>query len=545
MSIVASLQMQSEIAQLPLDDLAAMVARLEWLEGGRPDQMPPPEGDDNWFFWLLMAGRGAGKTRAGAEDVWWYAFTHPGARVAVVAPTSQDCRKTCFEGESGLIARIPHWLVASWNRGELLLTMKNGSQFQGFSAEEPDRLRGPQHHRAWCDELAAWRYLDETLDNLLMGLRLGDMPRIVATTTPRPIKRLKEIVADDTTVVDTVSTYANMENLPRIFVEKILKRYEGSRLGRQELYAEILTDNPGALWQRETIDDLRQTIPDGRFRGVVLVRDPKNPDVYRIVTLQRIVVAVDPSITSKQGSDETGIVVGGLGDDGRGYVLADESMQGTPAEWGEAAVTAYDKWGADRIVYESNQGGEMVALTLVSSARAMRDAGKRKTDFVPVTDVWASRGKVTRAEPVSALYEQGRVSHVGTHAALEDQMCEFTSDFDKKVMGYSPDRVDALVWLFTELMLDQDSGLNVQDFYRQEANAHADAIAARKGGLSSGPTGDLVALLPPAGVTSATGAMGNMYTVDTTTGLMMVHAGDVPPLRSAGFILHDPEQEAA
>jgi phage terminase large subunit-like protein len=563
----------------------ALAARTLWLQGGkgvegREDQMPPSEKwlpdhiappysradfeagrcreeqigtqppstctpdqvgqwREDWFFWLLMAGRGAGKTRTGAEDAWWYGFLYPGCRYAVVAPTNADCRKTCFEGESGLIARVPPTLVANWNRGEMVLTLTNGSMFQGYSADEPDRLRGPQHHRAWCDELAAWRYLDDTLDNLLMGLRLGPAPRIVATTTPRPLKRLKEIVADETTRVQPVSTYANLDNLPRLFREKILKRYEGTRLGRQELHAEILTDNPGALWQRTLIDELR--IKEMVRKGVITLNDG------RTVNLVRIVVGVDPASgglgeddkdpTKDNVGDECGIVVAALGDDGRAYVLADCTVAGaTPGEWGAAVVRAYDEWKADRVIYEANQGGEMVRHTVVTSAKALRDEGERSSDFVPTEAVWASRGKVTRAEPVSALYEQKRVSHVGTHATLEDQMCEFTANFDRKRMGYSPDRVDALVWAITHLKLNDDAGLNVQDFYRQESNEHKKAMESRQQGLGQPTTGELVRLIPPEGSTSNTvfGMLGNMYTLQPD-GHFHVHLVDVEPLTRAGY----------
>ena len=538
----------------------AIAARKIWVGvgdtpgDGRGDQMPPDEIWDpadaaeigkpelagtpreDWFFWLMMAGRGSGKTRAGAEDAWWFGFMNPGSRIAIVAPTSNDCRKTCFEGESGLLARVPPQLVANWNRGEMLLTLTNGTIFQGYSAEEPDRLRGPQHHRAWCDELAAWRYLDDTLDNLLMGLRLGKNPRIVATTTPRPIKRLKEIVKDSTTVVDTVSTYENLKNLPRIFVEKILQRYAGTRLGRQELNAEILEDNPGALWQRNNLDANRVVAKVGR--GTLILANGS------IVVLQRIVVAVDPSTTNNEGSDETGIVVCGICTNGRGYVLADLSMQGTPGEWGEAAIQAYDDWFADRIVYESNQGGDMVRHTLVTSASAMRAAGKRSTDFAPISDVWASKGKVTRAEPVSALYEQNRISHLGTLAKLEDQMCEFTSDFDRKKMGYSPDRVDALVWAFTELMLSDANGLNIADYYRQEHSRHTEAVNQAKTGL---PTIEgMVWLKPPEKISTAYGMLGHKYDRDPDHGGMMhVHRDDVAALKNAGFTLPTEEDMAA
>lgn len=545
-SLISNLHIQSEIMQLPLSELEAYSHRLDWLASGRADQMPPDEDDDSWFLWLMMAGRGSGKTRAGAEDAWWFGHMHPGSRIAVVAPTSDDCRKTCFEGESGLMARVPPHLVANWNRGEKVLTLTNGTLYQGYSAEEPDRLRGPQHHRAWCDELAAWRYLDDTLDNLLMGLRLGEFPRIVATTTPRPLKRLKEIVADTTTWVDTVSTYANLENLPRIFVQKILKRYEGTRLGRQELSAEILSDNPGALWQRTQLDEHREL---GRPRkGTIVLANGT------VVSLQRVVVSVDPASggvgedgkadpTRESDGDEVGIVVTAMGDDGRGYVLADCTVSGaTPGEWGEAVVRAYDDWQADRVIYEANQGGEMVRHTITTSARAMRAAGKRPIDFVPTEAVWASRGKVTRAEPVSALYEQGRVSHCGCHAQLEDQMCEFTSNFDRRRMGYSPDRVDALVWGMWHLFLNDDAGTNVQDFYRQESNAHRRTLEAREGtGLTLPPSGSMVALVPPEGVSTAFGIMGNMYTVEG--GLMSVHAEDALHMMKNGYTPAEEETE--
>lgn len=537
MNHVQRLQVQSEIMQLPLQEQIALVSRLDWLADGRSDQMPPPEDNLGWFIWLMMAGRGSGKTRAGAEDAWWYGHRNPGCRYAIVAPTSADSRKTCFEGESGLLARCPPELVDNWNRGEQILTMTNGSMFQGYSAEEPDRLRGPQHHRAWCDELAAWRYLDKTLDNLLMGLRLGENPRVVATTTPRPIKRIKEIVserynympgmpmpkADGTTYLDTVSTYANRDNLPRIFLDTILKRYEGTRLGRQELEAALLTDMPGALWSLTQIEELRTSSPS---RGQVLGRSGQ------VVDLRRIVVAVDPATKSKADSDEWGIVVAGIGTDDRGYVLADLSQGGTPAEIGEIAVRAYDEWGADRLVYEGNQGGDMVLLTITTSARELRRSGRRPVDHVSTQEVWASRGKVTRAEPVSALYEQGMVSHVGAHPTLEDQMGEFTSDFNRDEMGYSPDRVDALVWAFFSLMLEGLSdGSNVMDHYRR---GHEEVVRRARRASGVVPVGELVRLVPPPGVSQASGMTGTLYTVGSE-GWMEVSPDDAVPLRSAGF----------
>jgi len=538
MNAVAELQHQMAYSMQPEDYRAACLARAEWLVSGRGDQMPPDMADEEWFTWLMMAGRGSGKTRAGAEHVWWWAFCMPGSRWAVVAPTSNDARKTCFEGESGLIARIPKQLLQNWNRGELTLTMTNGSIMQGYSAEEPDRLRGPQHHGAWCDELAAWQYLDATLDNLLMGLRLGKAPRVVATTTPRPIKRIKEIVADKTSRVDTVSTYANIANLPKIFVDVILKRYEGTRLGEQELQAKLLGDMPGALWNRTSVDADRAVYDP--VKRIIVRKDG------RIVQLARVVTAVDPasgglgqdSVTDEKG-DEVGIVVCALGDDGEGYCLADRSVGGkpTPDEWGKAAIRAHDEFMCDGIVYEANQGGEMVRHTLVTSAKSLREEKEREYDFVSTEAVWASRGKVTRAEPISALSEQHRIHHCGSMSLLEDQMFEFTTNFDKKKMGYSPDRVDAYVWGFTNLMLNDDAGLNIQDHYRKEHNLHQEAMAARSGVFSMRDVTDedgLVALVPPNGQTHATGMMGNMYSVKAD-GFMYVHKDDVNPLIIGGY----------
>lgn len=276
-----------------------------------------------------------------------------------------------------------------------------------------------------CDEIAAWRY-PEAWDQAKFGLRLGDSPQAVISTTPRPTKMMREIIRDSKTHVTKGSTYDNKANLAGAFFDSIIDKYEGTRLGRQELNAEMLNDMPGALWRSENIEDQRRSeddLPAG---------------------LQRIVVAVDPATSNDEGADETGIVVAGVGIDQngqpRGYVLEDASGHYAPDEWARRAVSMYDKWAADRIVAEANQGGDMVALTL-KSARAT----------APITLVKASRGKVTRAEPVAALYEQGRISHVGLFEELEDQMLSFTSDLDRKAFGRSPDRVDALVWAFTEL----------------------------------------------------------------------------------------------
>ncbi|MFQ6018224.1 MAG: terminase large subunit domain-containing protein, partial [Kiloniellaceae bacterium] len=274
---------------------------------------------------------------------------------------------------------------------------------------------------AWDDELAKWRHAEAAWDQLQFGLRLGPRPRQVVTTTPRPIKTLKNLIKDPDTVITRGSSYENIANLAPAFIQRIIRRYEGTRLGRQELDAELLEDTPGALWRRARIDDLR---------------------VAAAPALVRVVVAVDPATSSGPESDETGIVVAGLSADNHGYVLDDLSMRGSPDAWGRSAVAAYHRWRADRIVGEVNAGGEMVEHVIRTVDRD-----------VSYKAVRASRGKVARAEPVAALDEQGRVHHVGCFPELEDQMCAFAGDFDRAGAGYSPDRVDARVWALSELML--------------------------------------------------------------------------------------------
>lgn len=316
------------------------------------------------------------------------------------------------------------------------MTWPNGSIATTYSADRPDTLRGPQHHDAWCDELAAWRF-PEAWDQLQFGLRLGDDPRVVVSTTPRPVKHIRELLQQSTTIVSRGGSYENRANLAGAFFDQIIRRYEGTRLGRQELEGILLDDNPFALWQRTNLDEHR---------------------VGKVPELARIVVAIDPPSTSEdEDSAEAGIVVAGLGMDGHGYVLEDLSQQASPLKWAQIAVAAFHRWKADRVVAETNQGGEMVEHTLRSVDK-----------FIPFTGVHASRGKRTRAEPVSALYEQGRVHHFGVFATLEDQMCEWMPDVDD-----SPDRMDALVWAFFDLFpLATPSWFqdpNVRDYLLQRA----------------------------------------------------------------------------
>lgn len=413
-----STELQALLKGLPGPSQAALAARAGWLAKARPDQLTP-EGE--WPLWLCLAGRGWGKTRTGAEDVAWYGARRPNSRIAVVAPTYADARDTCIEGESGLLSVIPPECINAWNRslGELILW--NGTRYKLFAAEEPDRLRGPQHHRAWADEVAAWRY-PETWDQLQFGLRLGDRPQIVATTTPRANALTRQLMHAAGARITRGSTYDNAANLPAATIAQLRERYEGTRLGRQELHAEVLDDVPGALWSRAMIDGAR---------------------VSAAPQLARIVVAVDPSGNSggDDEADDIGIVVAGRGMDGRGYVLADWTCDLSPAGWGRRVIEAFDNFRADKIVAERNFGGAMVESVIKAT---------RKT--APVKLVTASRGKVQRAEPIAALYEQGRISHIGVLAELEDQLMCFTGD------GYvgngSPDRADALVWALTELMIE-------------------------------------------------------------------------------------------
>jgi predicted phage terminase large subunit-like protein len=404
---------------------AALQARAKWLSLARPDQITPP-GDD-WPVWLALAGRGWGKTRTGAEDVAWFACANPGVRIAIVAPTAADARDTCVEGESGLLAVLPKICVGNgWNRSMGELVLWNGSRFKLFSATEPERLRGPQHHRAWGDEVAAWPD-PSAWDQLMFGLRLrlpgkpNAIPQVVATTTPKPTPLIRNILRTRDAMVTRGKTFDNADNLPAATLDRLRERYDGTRLGRQELYAELLEDVQGALWTPAMIEPHRvKRAPDG---------------------LRRVVIAVDPSGTAGKGKDkgdEIGIVAAAKADDGRYYVLEDASLQASPEAWARRVADQYEKWGADRVIAEKNFGGAMIEAVLRTAAPDL-----------PVKMVTASRGKAVRAEPVAALYEQGKVSHVGQFDTLEDQMCAMTpAGF---VGEGSPDRVDALVWALTEL----------------------------------------------------------------------------------------------
>ncbi len=403
-----------------LTDEEAAELLSDWQFFARPEQLAPP---GEWLVWTYLAGRGAGKTRAGAE--WVRQKLKAGCgRIALIGPTAADCRDVMVEGVSGMMSVC--WEGDRTATGELLgrpvyepskrrLTWANGALAAMFSAEEPERLRGPQHDALWADELAAWDDPQSAWDMAMLGLRLGDQPQAMVTTTPKPLPIIRELVSDHRNIVTRGTTWDNRSHLAKSFFDQVVGKYEGTRLGRQELNAEILEEAEGALWSREMIR-----------------RVDAAPDLLRIV------VAVDPPASSSSQSALCGIVVCGLGVDRRGYVLADYSGRMSPGQWGMKVVEAYDLWKADRIIAEGNQGGEMVRHTI-----------QTVRENLPVTIVHASRGKQARAEPVAALYEQGKVDHVGIFPELEDELCTWEALSNLP----SPDRLDALVWGLTELAI--------------------------------------------------------------------------------------------
>lgn len=383
-----------------------------WFDTTAREAQRPPAGE--WRIWLILAGRGWGKTRTIVEWGKLMADAMPGSRGAIVSATAADGRDVLAEGPAGFLATTGGDDRPLYESSKRRLTWPNGSMATLYSAEEPNRLRGPQHHWAIADEFAAWS-APEALDMLMFGLRLGQDPRVVIATTPRPTKELKALLLQPGLVVTRGRTHENLDNLAPAFREQIIGRYEGTRLGRQELDAELLEDVEGALWQRSQIDA-------DRVRGERRYR--------------RIVVGVDPK-TSAEADGETGIIVVGMGDDRHAYVLADYSMNGSPEAWAQKVATAYELHDADMVIVEKNQGGDMVSSVL-------RAANVK----LPIKPVIASRGKLTRAEPIAALYEQHRIHHVGVLPGLEDQLCTWVPGDD-----HSPDRLDAAVWALTELML--------------------------------------------------------------------------------------------
>ena len=403
--------------------------RAGWAKISREKQRTPDERKvGEWETWLILAGRGWGKTLTGAQDLVNHALMFPGSINAVVAPTSGDLRRVCFNGPSGINRVVPQealWKGAgkAYNSGTSELRFSNGSLIQGFAAIEPQRLRGPQFHRAWCDELAAWRY-PEAWDQLMFGLRLGKNPQSIVTTTPRPTQIIRDLVKDNGTHITKGDTFENEANLAGKALRKLKEKYEGTRLGRQELYAEVLEDVEGALWKRATLENCRVT---------------------EYPPMTRIVISVDPSATKSEDADEVGIIVAGLGTNKHAYIFEDLSATLSPDETCVKAINAYTLWEADRIVAEANNGGDWIETLLRTRKRN-----------VSYKKLHASRGKQARAEPVAALYEQKRVHHVGVLAQAEDELCTWEPNLGMA----SPNRLDAIVWAVTELML-RDRGIQM------------------------------------------------------------------------------------
>ena len=453
-------ELEALLAKLSIRQCQAL--RYDWEEfWSRPSQRPPQ--DPDWIFWLVRSGRGFGKTRLGAE--WIRGQAKAGVSpLALVGANEDEVRAIMVEGSSGILVISPPDERPSYQPsvGGGRLLWPNGVVAYCYSAENPDSLRGPGIAGAWCDELAKWRNARDVFDQLRFTLRVGPRPRAVITTTPRPIRIIKELLAESLTEgsivrVTTASSYENRSNLAPTFLEKIIAPKEGSRLGRQEIHGEILDDVEGALWNREQIEERRW--PAG-----------KPPP-----QMARVVVALDPAVSSGEDSDETGIIVCGKGTNGDGFVLEDQSGRYQPNAWAQKALELYHKWRADRIVAEVNNGGDLVENTI-----------RMFDENVAFSAVHATRGKVKRAEPIAALYEarlgfpRGRVFHVGAFPQLEDQLCELTIDFDRKTAGYSPDRADAMIWGFTELMVELTSDAGLFELFRRNSEALDARRAAEK-----------------------------------------------------------------
>ncbi len=419
-----SLPSKPRLAKLrKLSDEERRTLRYHWRLWARDEQVAPP-GD--WRLWLVMAGRGFGKTRAGAEWVREIAEATPDARIALVAASLGEARAVMVEGESGLLAVSAPGQLPLFEPSLRRLSWPNGAQALLYSAQEPESLRGPQQSHAWCDEIAKWDNAagraERAWDNLLLGLRLGETPRVMATTTPRAVPLVRRMLAEDGAAVTRGATKDNSGNLPERFLRDMRKTFGKTTLGRQELDGELIEDLPGALWPRAMIEQCRDACS---------------------AEAARVVIGVDPP--ASQGGDACGIVVCALGTDGIGRVIADASVEGaSPERWARSVSRTARAHGADRVIAEANQGGAMVESVLRAADIAL-----------PVRLVHASRGKSARAEPVAALYEAGRVRHAGTFPALEDELCGLIAGGGYEGPGRSPDRADALVWALTELMLKE------------------------------------------------------------------------------------------
>lgn len=416
-----------------------MAARLldEWFGSARLAQYPV--GAALRDIWLVLGGRGAGKTRLGAE--WVHALvgglspfaTYRYGRIALVGETLNDVREVMVEGPSGILA------TARRNRpryepSRRRLVWGNGAVAQIFSATEPDSLRGPQFDAAWCDEVAKWKDAEACFDMLQFGLRLGERPLQIMTTTPRPVPLIRKLLRSERVTVTRMRTAENAQNLSATFISAVEERYGGTSLGRQELDGELIEERAGALWTRVLLDEI-------------------SVGTFELEAMRRVVVAVDPPASSRKSSDACGIIVAGIDEEGIGWVIRDATAQGLkPQDWARAVTSLYHRFSADCVVAEVNQGGDMVASVLGTA-----DA------TVPVTPVRATRGKWTRAEPVAALYAQGRIRHAGRFPELEDEMC--TLGPDGRAEGRSPDRVDALVWAISHLMLQGQAEPKIRSLY--------------------------------------------------------------------------------
>lgn len=441
----------AELHEDEIDDaLAAMSeaeaeqAIYEWGLWARDNQRPfaaenlngVSPADDRWPIWLYLAGRGSGKSRTGAEQIraWVDEADLNGKpiQIALVGQTVADVRDVMLNGEAGIITNSPPWNRPVHVPANRALMWPKGCSALLFSGDTPDQLRGPQHAKAWVDELFKMQYPEDTFSNLEFGLRSGDNPQMVITSTPRPIPLLKTLLEDEQVYVTRGSSYDNISNLAPAYIKRVIRRYEGTRLGRQELHAEVLTDMPGALWTYEMIEKSRTTaVPE----------------------MKRIVVSVDPAVSAHEDSNETGIVVCGKGTDGLGYVLRDKSGRYSADAWAKIVCDLYDEYDADRVIGEVNNGGDLVETVIRSKSRN-----------VSYKEVRASKGKTTRAEPVSALYERNLIKHHGQFAVMEDQMTSWVPDQiptaaqRRKLKSTSPDRMDAMVWGMTELMLGRGGG---------------------------------------------------------------------------------------
>ncbi len=395
------------------EQLLALEYDLSFI--GRPKQQIP-KGD--WSIWLVLCGRGFGKSFLGSHVINHWARTDPKANIAIVGETASDIRDTIVKGVSGIIAQshpnfTPHYIPS-----QRILKWPNGAQALLYSSENFAQLRGPNHTKAFVDELCKMRHSDEVWDMLMFTLRLGANPQTLVTTTPRNTKLIKELASDPETILTTGSTYENANNLSPKFIEHLKRKYDGTRLGKQEIEGIILDDNPNSIFNLENFNEFRKS-------------------KRQMPNLIKIVVALDPAVTNNINSDETGIIVAGIDNNGHGYVLVDASLSDTPSGWAKTAIKEYHRWQANYIVAEVNQGGDMVKTIMYN-----------EDHNISFEAVRATKGKAIRAEPVAALYEQGRIHHVGMFLELEDQMASFDPTVINKK---SPDRMDAVVWAFTAL----------------------------------------------------------------------------------------------